>query len=259
MIQVEIVNIELFMAYWMIFSRTLPILMQLPIFDNVSIPFTVKVLMSMLISFAFYPGVSAEVLKDITHAGATSFWTLTIFHTVMGLMIGYIIRSIMNIFISAGNMITQQIGFGAISYFDPTFEERVGPFEQLIQWAILVIVISSGALLPMFKGIFQSFYHIHIYDLGKLFHNPLLFLDFFKSIFTSSLLLSTPIIFTNVLIMAVLGIVSRFVPQMNILMVSFVLNIGLGLLVFISCSNEFFSVAFKIYTEKLGDWFNLIS
>ncbi len=259
MIQVEIINLNLFIAYWLIFSRTLPIVIQLPIFDHVSIPFTVKVLFSMLISFAFYPSVSPEVLKDIEYAGATAFWTLTIFHTIMELLIVYLVKSIMSIFISTGNMITQQIGFGAISYFDPSSEERVGPFEQLIHWSVLIIVISSGALLPMFKGIFQSFYHIHIYDLGKIIQGPMFFLEFFKSIFISSLLLATPIIFTNILIMTVLGIVSRFVPQMNILMVSFVLNIGLGLLVFISSSNEFFSVAFKIYTEKLGDWFNLIS
>ena len=139
MIQVDIVNIQLFIAYWIIFSRTLPILMQLPIFDHISIPFTIKVLMSMLVSFAFYPMVSSEVLKDINYVGATSFWSLTIFNTVMGLIIGYIVRSIMNIFISAGNIITQQIGFGAISYFDPTFEERVGPFEQLIHLSLIHI------------------------------------------------------------------------------------------------------------------------
>src|SRR5690606_11868607 len=116
---------------------------------------------------------------------------------------------------------------------------------------VLIIVLGSGALLPMFKGMFLSFYHIHIYDLGKMFQTPLFFLDFFKSLFVTSLLLASPLIFTNMLIMAILGIIARFVPQMNILMVSFVVNIGLGLLVFISCSGEFFNMAFKIYTERL--------
>lgn len=63
----------------------------------------------------------------------------------------------------------------------------------------------------------------------------------------------------NVLIMCVLGIIARFVPQMNVLMVSFVVNIGLGLLVFMSCSTEFFQVGFRLYTEKLGEWFQLIT
>ena len=83
-------------------------------------------------------------------------------------------------------------------------------------------------------------------------------MEFFKSLFLAALLLSTPLIFTNILIMAILGVIARTVPQMNVLMVSFVVNIGLGLLVFIATSDEFFQVAYKIYTDKLGSWFQFV-
>jgi flagellar biosynthetic protein FliR len=38
-------------------------------------------------------------------------------------------------------------------------------------------------------------------------------------------------------------------------MVSFVVNIGIGLLVFFAISEEYFQVAYKMYVERLGDWF----
>jgi flagellar biosynthetic protein FliR len=41
-------------------------------------------------------------------------------------------------------------------------------------------------------------------------------------------------------------------------MVSFVVNIGLGLLVFASSSEEFFQMAFKMYTDQLGQWFQFV-
>ncbi len=44
---------------------------------------------------------------------------------------------------------------------------------------------------------------------------------------------------------------------MNILMVSFVVNIGIGLLVFFAISEEFFHVAYTMYVERLGEWFQL--
>jgi flagellar biosynthetic protein FliR len=71
-------------------------------------------------------------------------------------------------------------------------------------------------------------------------------------------MLATPLIFTNMLIMTVLGIIARTVPQLNVIMVSFAVNIGLGLLVFAATSDEFFNVAFKLYTDKLGEWFQFI-
>ena len=67
------------------------------------------------------------------------------------------------------------------------------------------------------------------------------------------------LIFINLIINAVMGIVSRAVPQMNVIAVSFAVNIGLGLLVFVVGSDEFFATCFRIYTDRLGDWFQFIS
>jgi flagellar biosynthetic protein FliR len=57
----------------------------------------------------------------------------------------------------------------------------------------------------------------------------------------------------------VMGIVARTVPQMNVLMVSFVVNIGLGLLLFLGIAEEFFTVSFDLYVEKLGEWYQFLS
>ena len=45
---------------------------------------------------------------------------------------------------------------------------------------------------------------------------------------------------------------------MNVLMISFVVNIGVGLVVFAITSDQFFYTAFEYYTKFLGDWFNLM-
>lgn len=257
--RVELVDYTLLIAFWLSFSRWITILFQLPIFDNMTMPSLVKVLTTVIITYAFFPITKGQVLLDIQYVGIENFWYLTFFYSIVGLIIGHLVKTLMNIFIASGSVITQQIGFGAVAYFDPSAGQRVGPFEQLIQWTLIILIISSGALLPMFKGAVSSFHTIHLYDLGKFAASPEYFFQLFKSIFISSILLATPIIFTNVCLMSVLGIISRAVPQMNIIMVSFVVNIGMGLLVFLAISNEFFEVAFKIYTEKLGEWFQYLS
>jgi len=71
-------------------------------------------------------------------------------------------------------------------------------------------------------------------------------------------MLASPLIFTNFIIMVILGIIARIVPQMNVLMVSFIVNIGLGLVVFIVCSDEIFNVGYKLYAENLGNWFQFL-
>ena len=100
---------------------------------------------------------------------------------------------------------------------------------------------------------------MHIYNIGKMAHSTEFFMLMFKSIFISSLMLATPMIFVNIVINSVMGIVSRAVPQMNVISVSFAVNIGLGLLVFVAGSEEFFQTCFRLYTEKLGMWFQFVS
>lgn len=258
MISIQITDMTVIVAFWLAFTRWFAVMMQLPIFDNISIPSLVKVLTTLIITFAFFPLVQAEMMKDIAYMGVNNFWYLTIFNTLVGIVIGYFVKSIMSIFISSGALITQQIGFNALHYFDPNAGGQVGPFEKLMEWTVLMMILSSGALLPMFKGVISSFSTVHIYNIGKMAHSIDFFMQFFKGVFLASIMLAGPMIFVNIVINAVMGIISRAVPQMNVISVSFAVNIGLGLLVFLVGSDEFFQTCFKIYTEKLGNWYQFL-
>lgn len=259
MLNIQITDMNVIVAFWLAFTRWLAVMFQLPLFDNVAIPVMVKVLTTLMITFAFFPLIESQIMMDIKYVGVESFWYLTIFETIIGLGIGFFVKSIMSIFVSAGAIITQQIGFNALHYFDPNAGGQVGPFEKLIEWTVLMMILTSGALIPMFKGVINSFSSVHIYNLGKMAHSPEFFIMMFKAFFISALMLSTPMIFINIVINSVMGIVSRAVPQMNVIAVSFAINIGLGLLVFVAGSDEFFQTCFRIYTEKLGQWFQFMS
>ena len=258
MINVSITDYPVFIAFWLTFTRWVAILFQLPIFDNTAIPGVVKILMSLIISYAFFPIVEAVMVKEVLAAGIDHFWYLTIFHTIVGLFIGFLVKTIMGLFVAAGSLMTQQMGFTSVSYFDPTFKANVGPLEKVIQWTMLIMIIQTGALLPMFKGVLNSFFSISMNELGNFSNIHVFYHSFFKGVFQAAFLLATPILFTNLVLNMVMGIVARTIPQMNILMVSFVVNIGIGLIVFLAVSEEFFSVAYKMYVERLGDWFQFV-
>lgn len=258
MITVDLNDMNLLIAFWLGFAKLFPIAFQFPLFDNKSVPNTVKVLGLIVINYAFFPYTQKFVLRDMALLGQNSFWVLTIFYSVVGIIIGFFVKSIMQIFLSAGSIISQEVGFGAAKFFDPNFGEQVGIFEQLISWIVIIMILSTGALYPMFNGLLRSFDTLSFFGWNNTINFYEFFLNFFKSAFLASLTLATPLIFTNLLIMTVLGIISRVVPQMNVLMVSFVVNIGLGLLVFLACSEEITQMSYDIYTQKLGDWFKFI-
>ncbi len=259
MINIQVTDLNMVIAFWLCVSRLLPIFIQLPLFDNKTIPVMLKVLFAIIASYAFFPSVSSSILKDLKYVGIDNFWILAVFNILLGLMIGFLVKSIMKVFESTGTIMTQHMGFASLRYFDPTAGSRIGPFEKIIQWTIIILILNSGAIIPMFKGAVGSFNTVHFYDLGKLSSSVEFYVELFNSIFVSSLMLASPIIFTNILVMCVLGIIARTVPQMNVLMISFVVVIAMGLLIFASISEEFFHIAYRVYTERLSEWFQFVS
>jgi len=258
MITFTITDYRELLIFWLFFTRFLTIMMQLPIFEEGKIPPVVRVLSTMIFSYALYPSVRDVIGSEIDYIGVEHFWYLTISHAMIGLFIGFLIKIIMSVFVSAGSLMNQQMGFTSVTYFDPSSVSRVGPFEMFIQWTMVIMLLQTGALLPIFKGILASFSTINLHQMSRLFQSPIFYINFLKDLFTISLVLSGPILFTNLLLHLVLGIIARVVPQLNILMVSFAVNIGLGLFVFYTISDEFFHSAYKIYLQKIGDWFQFI-
>ncbi len=200
MIDIQITDYSVIIAFWLVFTRVSTIVLLYPIFDNAVIPNVLKVLVSLFISYIFFPFVQVEVLKDIQYIGVENFWILTMFNVIVGLVIGFLVQVLMNLYVGAGGLISQQVGFAALTYFDPSAGSQVGPFEKLMQWTMVILILSSGALIPMFKGCFESFANIHIYDYSALQGITDFYLEMFNSIFLSSIMLASPLIFTNLII-----------------------------------------------------------
>ena len=162
-------------------------------------------------------------------------------------------------FNSAGSIITQQVGFGAVRYFDLSIGDQVGPFEKFINITVVTMIVIGGGLFPLFKGSFISFETMNFMSVVNVKGIIPFMLYLFKSIFNTPFYLAMPLIITNLIVMTLLGIIARAVPQMNVLMVSFVLNISLGLLVFILSGEEFYLASINFYSKFIGDWLNFIS
>ncbi|MFL5786178.1 MAG: flagellar biosynthetic protein FliR, partial [Bacteriovoracaceae bacterium] len=85
-----------FLAFWLSFARWTAVLIQLPIFDNASVPGIVKVLTSFMSSFAFFPSLQGTLVAEVRQVGPENIWLLMMFHTTAGLIIGFLVKCIMS-------------------------------------------------------------------------------------------------------------------------------------------------------------------
>ena len=254
---ITIVDLNSLTAFWLIFTRWMATVFQLPVFDRENVPPLVKVLFCLVITYAFFPKLEPIFLREMLLFN-NNFMLLTIFHTMIGLIIGYLAKMIFQIFVASGQLITAQLGLTTASTFDPTFGAPISAVETLIHWVMIILIFLSGALLPFFKGPYNAFFTIGLEQVARISQAPAFFVDFFANIFSTALLLASPFIFVNTTISLILGMLGRAVPQINILMMSMVVNVGLGLITFLLVSPEFFNRGLEVYIENLGLWFNFI-
>lgn len=255
MISLQVTDqIQLF-AFWLCFTRVIACFMNFPIFEDTAIPMIVKILTGLVISYAIFPTVSSSILLDISQYGQNSFVMLTIYYGLSGLVISYIVKIVSSVVLSSGTIMSQQMGLGNISLYDPTSMSPITPIEKLFRWTLILMIFSSGALLPILQGMVLSFEKLTVLNLEHIKSLHHFFFDYFKSLFTVAIMLSAPILFTNILLNFILGIISRVVPQINVIMLSFILSVFVGLSVFYLIGEELYTVAFDQYLKILGDWF----
>jgi flagellar biosynthetic protein FliR len=252
--EITITDLTQFMAFWLCFSRWFGLIMGMPFFELIEGPQVLWFLLSFIFTLSNFPFIQNQLILELNKFGVGSFWLLLIFELLVGLSIGMILKIFTQLFVSTGSLISQTIGLSAIRYFDQNNMSMIGPIEKLIQFTILILVFNSNFLYPIFKSVFNSFYTINFstFYFNKL--NVDKFLYFVNFIFVSSLVLGLPIVASNLVLNITLGVLGKFIPQINIFMIGFIFNIMLGFIILFLMFEEFIEVAKDIYFKGLQIW-----
>ena len=216
-------------SFLLVFLRISVILFLLPIFGSVSLPPVWKAGFSLLLALFL-----SQVLPDrpvVIPSGLAMVLILGA-EVVLGLALGLSVRIILASFQVAGQFIGFQMGFSIVNVIDPqsgTQSSIMAQFSYIL--GILIFLILNGhhyllqALLRSFELVPPGGFSPSSSTYEKIFKlSSLMFLVAIK--------IAAPVMTALLLTTAALGLVSKTVPQINILIVGFPLNIGIGLLLF---------------------------
>lgn len=251
----EISQMELYRALLLMF-RTGGFLMAIPVFSHASIPALLRIWLIVLLSAIIFPSATLAA----AHLPATSLELAIVIlsELAVGFLMGFTVVIIFSAVQFAGQLIGLQMGLAVANVFDPMTTGQIsviGEFYYLL--SLLIFLLVNGhhyAIDALVRSVEQI-------PLGGAVFNPELsgfIIDLTATLFVLGIKLCTPVVITLLIVNAVLGILSRTVPQMNVFIVGFPLSIAVGLAM-IGVSLP----VFKIIIEKaiLGlqeDWGTII-
>lgn len=215
-----------FETYLLIVVRVSTMLYVFPVFSAKQIPTLVRIGLAFLISFVLYHSVALTApLPDLGAlvAAVTS-------QVVLGLIVGFVAYLVFMGIQFAGEIVDIQIGFAVANVLSPTTQEQVTVIGELELTLATLIFLATNSHLLLLQGIGGSF---HLVPLPYITLNPELIphvVGFLEQSFLIVLKIAAPPAVALFFVNLALGLMARVAPQMNVFVVGFPLQIGIGLL-----------------------------
>lgn len=247
------INPEQALLFTFLFLRVGAILIMIPVIGERTVPPRVKAGLAVLISLLLFPAVQMK-LPDLHSDSEAQILVLVLAmcsEVLIGIVIGFAAKIIFAGIQFAGQMIGIQIGFSIVNVIDPISSAQVSIISEFQYLVALLVYLALDAHHTFIIAIADSYrfvppfaYHFS----GSLMQHILVFS---KELFVTAVKISAPVMavlfFTN----AALGIVARTVPQINIFIVAFPLQIAAGLTI-LALMSPFFVRLVQGMLARLG-------
>lgn len=228
------------------------LILFIPILGSGQVPNRIKIGFILFLSIVVYPLVKATPMpetKGLFDLAVYLFSELTI-----GLAVAYSARLLFTAVQIAGTIVDFQMGFGVVNVIDPQTETQVSITAQFQNILAILIFLAADAHHIIIGAIVESFFLINPSQINFSTFTPEIILILFKGTFLTAVKIAAPIMAILFFISVGLGLVARTVPQMNVFIVGFPLQIGVGLLM-VGLSMSFFSIVVQGQIEQLPDRF----
>lgn len=236
-----------FEYFLMILVRVASFVAVAPFFGMNNTPNRVKVGFSVMVALLLY-----QILpkSSLDYEGVFGFAVIIVREGITGLLIGFAANVCNSIILLAGNMIDMEIGLSMAMEYDPMTKTQVNITGQLYNYFILMLLIVTDMHHYILRAVVDSF---ELIPIGKQVFNwehiYTSFLTYVGDMFVIAFRIILPVFIVMMILNAVLGIMAKVAPQMNMFAVGMQMKILIGFLILFLTIRLLPNVSNFIFTE----------
>ena len=224
------INTVYFLAVLMVFLRLVTFCAAVPIFFPKGTPNVMKIFIAGILALVIAPVVSTSNLDSVNNN--LQLMVIAVNEVITGLVLGYITNICFDIIRLAGQMMDIQMGLAMINMFDPNSNSNSTLLDRLLYWISFLVFLMVDGHHVLIKSLVQSFTNValgkSIFTLGSL--NVLM--NAIINYFVIGLKIAIPIVLIILITDITLGLISRTVPQLNVMILGLPVKILVGLTIF---------------------------
>ncbi len=220
-------DFSIFWTWFLLFTRMAGVFNALPGIGTDSVPAAFRLLPAMIVGACItLSGIHAHAPASLAEGAA-----MVGAEYALGYVLGYVPQLVLGGLAVAGHLVSGSIGLAQANMIDASLGENVTVISLIkIQLATLLFLVMEGhhIVIRAAAGIAAD---IGIGEFRPGADTFQVLLDRFVSSFHLAIVVAAPIIVSALLTQFVLGLVTKFVPQVNIFIVSLPLTLLAGLFI----------------------------
>ena len=214
------------LVWMLVLVRLTGLLATLPGFGQTQVPLAVRAGLALLMAMVIAPLVPPPTILP---AGLAGLAGLLVVELAAGLILGLCVAWIVDTAAFAGQLMDTQMGFSFVQFLDPVSAHPVSVSGSLMIQLTMIFLLVSGMHHQMIRALVESY---RILPIGQgLPLKPLALVMQVGLIMVRGFQLAFPVLFTLFLIDVMEGISGKFMPQLQLIQLSFPIKIGVGLIV----------------------------
>ncbi len=227
--------VQWFFHYLLVFARIGSFCFASPIIGSKLLVARVRLLLAVFLTVIVAPGLATPEIMEGLSLPALLMIAEQVF---VGLLMGFVLQILFQVFVIGGQMIAMQMGLGFASMNDPVNGVPVTSLSQFFLMLTFLLYVQMDGHLIMLEMVAHSFTVIpagiqqfHFSSLQQL-------IPIMSWMTGAGLLLALPVVTALLIVNIAFGVMSRAAPQLNIFSLGFPMTLLIGMLaLYISLSN----------------------
>ena len=222
--------------FLLILVRTTCFIFAAPFYNMTNAPRRVKISVGFFTSVLLYYVLTPA--PALEYDSVLGYSMIIMKEAVKGILIGYAANICSSIIHLAGSIIDMEVGFSMVTLFDPATRESTSVSGNFYQYMIMLFLIVSGMYQYILKAFAEAYTLIPVN--GAVLRSETLVASMIRFMGDSIIIgfrICLPVFAVMLLLNAVLGILAKVSPQLNMFAV------GMQLKVLVGLSVMFFTVA----------------
>ena len=219
-----------------------------PFYGMTNTPGRIKIGLSFFISMLLYQLLTpAMALEYDTLLG---YAVIVLKEAVTGLLLGFVVNICSSIVNLAGTIIDMEVGFSMVTLMDPATKQHTTVSGNFYQYMVMLLLVSTGMYQYILKAFVESYTLIPVN--GAVLKTEALMgtmLQFMADSVILGFRICLPVFCVMLMLNAVLGILAKISPQMNMFAVGLQLKVFVGLAIMFFTASMLPGAADFIFTE----------